>query len=256
MTEGGRVLIADDEETFLFSTVDLLRREGYECEGVMAAKGVLEMLSSKEYDLLVSDIRMPGNFELELIKRVPEIVQGLPVIIVTAYPSVETAVNSIHLRVLAYLVKPLDFDEFLKYVRTGVESSQLNRLFLKARQRLQDWNQNVAAIEEMKSLVPRNGPPLPINYFLKLSYQNITDTLSDIISLTNASGIEREAQAICHLRECPRLNALRRTLVHAIVVLEKTKSAFKSKDLGDLRKQIEETLNETEAAKPGLNSTD
>ncbi len=82
MNERGRILIADDEETFLLSTIDLLRREGYECDGVKDAEAAVEVLSNKAFDLLVSDIRMPGNMELELI----ESVKGLSVIIVTGYP--------------------------------------------------------------------------------------------------------------------------------------------------------------------------
>ena len=112
MTEQGRILIADDEETFLLSTIDLLRREGYECDGVKDAEAAVKVLRSKPFDLLVSDIRMPGNLELELVEAVLESGVGLPVIIVTGYPSVKTAITCLNLRTIAYLVKPLDFDEF------------------------------------------------------------------------------------------------------------------------------------------------
>jgi len=69
MAGTGRVLVADDEETFLFSTADLLRREGFECDCVRNAADASLLLGEKEYDVLIADIRMPGNSKLELSER-------------------------------------------------------------------------------------------------------------------------------------------------------------------------------------------
>ena len=65
MTELGRILFADDEETFLQASCDLLRREGYACDGVPDASAAMQKLAAKKYDLLIADIKMPGNAELE-----------------------------------------------------------------------------------------------------------------------------------------------------------------------------------------------
>jgi CheY-like chemotaxis protein len=61
MTTRGRILLADDEETFLHATADLLRREGYECETVPDAPSALAKVKGSPYDLLISDLEMPGN---------------------------------------------------------------------------------------------------------------------------------------------------------------------------------------------------
>ena len=104
---GARLLLADDEETFRNSISVLLRREGYECDVASSAGEAVERLTEDPYDLLITDLRMPGNTELELLKAAGG---ALPVIIVTAYPSVPTAIEAVRFAVVDYLVKPFDFE--------------------------------------------------------------------------------------------------------------------------------------------------
>ncbi len=148
MADLGRVLIADDEETFLYSTADLLRRKGYQCDCVLDAVTAVEMISKDCYDVLIADINMPGNVELEFIHKLPSIVEGLPVILVTGYPSLDSAIQSIQLPVVAYMVKPIEFDELLKQVQTSIESFRVYRAVHNTRQLLQNWCDNLENIEK------------------------------------------------------------------------------------------------------------
>src|SRR5262249_46967405 len=84
MTQAGRILLADDEETFAESTADLLRRAGYECDTAGEASAAASLLAAAKDDLLIADIRMPGNVELDLLRHVAETQRTLPVILVTA----------------------------------------------------------------------------------------------------------------------------------------------------------------------------
>ncbi len=127
-------------------------------------------------------------------------------------------------------------------MKTAVKSSQLNRDLLKMKQRLQDWNKNLEVIEEKVGLIPRDPSSLATNDFLRFTYQNITDALLDLMCLAKLSEKQTETKDVCHLLNCPRLNSLQETLVETIIVLEKTKSAFKSKDLAELRKKLEEIV--------------
>jgi DNA-binding response OmpR family regulator len=241
----GRILIADDEETFLLSTADLLRREGYDCDCVSDARAAVEMLGRGDYDLLVADIRMPGNPELELIQDVPQMAEGLSVILVTGYPSLRTAIQSIELPVVAYLIKPLDFDQFLTHAKFAVQSSQFYRTFLRIKQRLQDWNQNMNVIGGMLDKTRRSGSSLPFSDFLMLNYQYMVNALSDLMNLTEVIGKQSVPQEICHLLKCPRLSAMGGVLAETIDVLKMTKGSFKSKDLGELRKKLEDFIKGT-----------
>ena len=103
----GRILLADDEATFLSSTADLLRREGFECVTVADGREALAQASQGEFDLLITDLEMPGNSDLELVRRIAESSGGLPVIIQTGYPSVRSAIACVELPVAAYLIKPV-----------------------------------------------------------------------------------------------------------------------------------------------------
>src|SRR5689334_4884686 len=99
----GHILIADDEQTFLDSTADLLRREGYQVQCAPDAPSAVALLRQNSFDLLIADINMPGNPDLELISEVRRSATGLPVILVTGYPSTKTAIHAVQLAVVSYL---------------------------------------------------------------------------------------------------------------------------------------------------------
>ena len=72
MSDQGHILIADDEETFLHATAELLRQEGYTCDCVPDGASAAVWLRDGTYDVLIADIEMPGNQHLELIRDLLE----------------------------------------------------------------------------------------------------------------------------------------------------------------------------------------
>jgi len=228
-----RILIADDEDTFLHSTADLLRREGYECYCASNAIDAAEMLHNDRYDLLISDIKMPGNSQLEFIRELSVISEGMPVILVTAYPSLNSAIQSIQLPVVAYMVKPIDFGQLLTQVQESVTQSSLYRVAYDLRQRLQNSREGLTDV-----LVPKRASSVPVDIFLELTFHNIIGALSDLMHLTESFAKHEVKQEACHLLNCPKLVRLTGALRDAIDVLEKTKNSFKSKELGELRQKL------------------
>ncbi len=221
------------------TTAEILRREGYECDCVSDAKLAAEMLREKEYDVFISDIDMPGNPELELIKDVPSIVDGLPVILVTGHPSVSTAISSIQLPVDAYLVKPFEFEELLEQVISSIARYRTYRVVCSTRQRLGEWQRSIDDIENVMKRDSTEGSPVPINTFFALTLQNIVEALMDLKNLTEKLTMQADEQFACNLLNCSRLDSLKKGLRESANILKKTKGAFKSKELGDLRKRIE-----------------
>ena len=104
----GLILFADDERIVRDGLGGLLERQGFHCLGAATAEEAAEMLRATEFDVMISDIHMPGNAGLELIATVPQIDAGLPVILLTGRPTVATAARSVRLAVAAYLTKPPD----------------------------------------------------------------------------------------------------------------------------------------------------
>jgi len=239
MTDLGRILIADDEETFLRSTADLLRREGYFCDCVANADDGLARLQAEKYDLLISDIKMPGNPDLQFIQRLPEIAPGMPAILVTGYPSRNSAIQAIQLPVVAYMTKPVDFDELLAHVRAGIGKSRLRRAVAQTARRLKYWLQSLEDIEQAFGDKNVGFSPDLLKKVIDLTFDNAAGAMDDIKTITAQAGAY---ELECPFSSCNALETLTQAVEETVKVLEKTKNAFKSKELGALRKKLEEIL--------------
>src|SRR5262249_35089093 len=139
MMEKARILLADDEPTFAEATADLLRREGYDVETAPDGASAIARVRAAPFDLLISDLEMPGNSDLELVKQVAEQSGGLPIIILTGYPSVRSAVACIELPVSAYLVKPVAFEELYSRVTAAVRRFRTYQAMRNTEERLEQW---------------------------------------------------------------------------------------------------------------------
>ena len=245
----GRILIADDEPTFLNATADFLRDEGYECDCALAAAVAAEKLGGNQYDLLISDIKMPGNPKLELINRVQEIARGMPVILVTGYPSVNSAMSAVELPVAAYLLKPLDFDELLSKVETCVQRSQAYRTIHNAHQRLGEWCGELERLETSLCDSVDKASTGSAGAFVELTLRNIAGALADLSRLakvlTKPGRGQEEANAVAWMQLATAQNVVKET----IEVLKNTKGAFKSKQLGQLRRKLQVVVDEWEPAR-------
>jgi DNA-binding response OmpR family regulator len=236
------VLIADDEGVFLDATADLLRQEGYDCDCVGDGPSAAERLRQGSYDVLIADIRMPGNPNLELVEQVGEMLDGLQVILVTGYPSMDSAIKSIRLPVSAYLVKPVDFGELKASVKTAVGRSKIYRSLKETEDHLREWQAKLRGMQEVLHHEPGESDPVPVEAFINVTLHNIILSLAGLKNVTEAVARLTGEHDVCRLVDCPRLNTLGGALKDTIAVLEKTKSSFKSKELGELRRRLEGVL--------------
>lgn len=231
----GRILIADDEPTFLTSTAELLRQEGFTVETVTNAEDALSAIAAQPFDLLITDLEMPGNVDLDLVQQVAHASGGLPIIIVTGFPSVRSAVGCIELPVAAYLVKPVHFPDLLKRVTSSVARFRSYQSMQRAETRLRAYR------DEYESTRPAAGSPQSdVDTFLALTLRNVMGSLTDLEQLGRALAGQTETPPhACQLINCPRGAQLQQAVQDTIDVLEETKSSFKSKALGDLRHRLE-----------------
>lgn len=235
MTSGGHILLADDEPTFLNSTADLLRAEGYTCETVPDGDSALARVKSQQFDLLITDLEMPGNSDLELVKQVAVESGGLPVIILTGYPSVRSAVACIELPVAAYLTKPVSFPALLERVAASVQRFRSWQGMQRVEERLRTWQND---FEHLNKASAKSGAPSP-DVFLSLTLRNVMGSLTDLDHMTRAINNRPVGETPCQLMNCPRGAQLQSAVTETIRVLEETKGAFKSQTLGELRKNLE-----------------
>jgi CheY-like chemotaxis protein len=242
MEAPGHLLIADDEEIFLLSTADLLRQEGFTVDCARNATEARALLAQQAYDVLISDIRMPGNPGLELLKDIPAPSTGLPIILVTGFPSMATALEALGASVLGYLLKPLDFQELLPLVHRGVARHRLQTIAQESAQRFQHWADEMKAFgAEVKAGPPTLGA-IPIHNLMGLVLGNLASSTMDLKRLFEISLQMGEAPGLCGLQDCPRLEGYEAAIREGVATLERTKGAFKSKELGELRKRFESLL--------------
>lgn len=106
-----RILIADDEPLYLRTTTALLQKEGYECVAVPDGESALAALESEPFDLVLTDLNMPGNQNLELLYKQRDRWPDTPLIVVTGAPSLPSAIESLRLGIADYLLKPVRFPD-------------------------------------------------------------------------------------------------------------------------------------------------
>lgn len=230
----GRILLADDEPTFLNSTADLLRREGYVCDTVSDGVSALARVEANPYDLLITDLEMPGNSDLGLVRAIAASRGGLPVLVITGVPSVRSAMACVELPVAAYLLKPVVFGDLLPRVETAVSRFRSWQAMQQAEQRLTEWRRDYEHLAN-----GAGAPGTGIDVFLSLTLRNVMGSLTDLQQLGRALSGKPVEEHPCQLLNCPRGAQLQEAVRETIRVLEETKHAFKSKALGELRHKLE-----------------
>ena len=104
------VLIVEDEAIMRESLRDWLKDEGYEVETAEEGEEALEKIGKKEFSVAVLDLRLPGKDGLQVLKEATEKDPKLKGIVITAYPSIETAVTAMKMGAVNYIVKPFTPD--------------------------------------------------------------------------------------------------------------------------------------------------
>jgi CheY-like chemotaxis protein len=244
MSEIGKILIADDEEVARESTAELLRTEGYDVTCAVDAFEASRALKDSNVDLLVADIRMPGNTNLEFVQSLPSVAPGMPVLLITGYPTLESAIASVRLPVVGYLVKPFEVPELLTMVRSAVEYARVSRSVRLTKERLTAWQTDLESALARPALGARLHSSTSVGAFMEMARENLMGTIHDLIRVAQVLSGSAASFEVCHLMNCPRLDNYETAIREAIRVLERTKNAFKSKDLGELRKALEKSLED------------
>jgi DNA-binding NtrC family response regulator len=140
----GRILIVEDDREMARFLDQLLRDEGYAVEIAYDGPGALEMVGQCRFDLIISDLMMPRMKGTELIRQLKENESEVPVLVITAFGTIENAVEAMKAGALHYITKPFRTDEFLLHVQRALENyrlhDELDRLRTQVRGRYQFEN--------------------------------------------------------------------------------------------------------------------
>src|SRR5688572_5664746 len=141
MRRTGTILVIDDEEIMREILEALLTREGYQVRMAASGEEGLEIARSTTFDAAIVDVMMPGMDGIATLEELRKLDEDLPVLMITAFASVETAIAAMKRGAFDYITKPFKNDEVLIVARNAVERRQLISENTALRQTLQAQSQ-------------------------------------------------------------------------------------------------------------------
>jgi two-component system response regulator HydG len=132
------ILIVDDESSHRQMLEVVLSDEGYEIQQADDGRTAIEAVEGRFYDLILMDIRMHRIGGIEALKKIKEISPGIPIIMMTAYSSVNTAIDALKSGAYDYLTKPLDIEELKLLINKTLRHSNLEKENLYLKEQLGD----------------------------------------------------------------------------------------------------------------------
>lgn len=118
------VLLVDDDESLLRLMTIRLKGEGYNVQSAGSGNEALKLLSNQNFDVVLSDLRMPGLDGISLFEQIMALKKDVPVILMTAHGTISDAVEATQRGVFGFLTKPIDHDELRKLLAKAVSQSQ------------------------------------------------------------------------------------------------------------------------------------
>ncbi|MCK5422427.1 MAG: sigma-54-dependent Fis family transcriptional regulator, partial [Deltaproteobacteria bacterium] len=147
-----RILVVDDEKIIRDGCSRILVREGYAVFTAESGEEALERFDLEPFDLVLLDVKMPGLGGIEALTRLKEMDPGLTILIITGYPSIETAVKAIKLGAYDYVTKPFTPDVLRIAVSRALERKSLVTENQHLRQQLSMKNEDDTIIGQSESM--------------------------------------------------------------------------------------------------------
>ena len=150
-----KILIVDDEKIIRESLSYILKKEGYDVEEAENGLAAHEMLLKNSYDLVVTDLEMPGMKGIELLEKIKQLNIQTSVIIITAFGSLNTAISALRNGASDYILKPVEFDEIILKIKKLFDVKNLlleNRILRNEIQRNYDFENIIGKSPAIKKI--------------------------------------------------------------------------------------------------------
>lgn len=148
MTNSGRVLIVEDEQAALKNLQHVMKKEGYDVTGTLSGTHAIELLEEREFDLVLTDLRMEKVDGIKVLERTKQLHPETEVILITAYASIPSAVETMKKGAFDYIDKPFRLDDVRKVVSSAIERVRLRRENLELRQQVEKYEGKVKVITQ------------------------------------------------------------------------------------------------------------
>jgi DNA-binding NtrC family response regulator len=186
------ILIVDDEESVRDSLYNWFIEDGYHVEYAENAKKALSMLENEGFDIILADIKMPGMDGLEMLRRIKLLKSDSIVIVMTAFATVDTAVQALKDGAFDYVTKPFDPDDLSHLIRNASKQIVLS-------EENENLKQKVVSLENVEDLI---GKSEAIEKVLK-EIESVAQSNSSVV-ITGESGTGKELVARAIHSNSPR----------------------------------------------------
>ena len=132
-----KILVVDDEVNMLQLFRKVMPKEGYQVTTVETAEEALKVIGTTLFDLVISDLALPGINGIDLFKAIQKDYPNLPFILITAYGTVESAVKAMKLGVYDYICKPFQMDELKIIIKKALHQEELQREVTRLRRQIE-----------------------------------------------------------------------------------------------------------------------
>ncbi len=189
-----KVLIVDDDSSIRNMLTIVLKKAGYDVTSSENGYIALDKLAKENFDLIISDIKMPGIHGIELLKRIKATHPEIPVIMITAYASANDAVEAMKLGAEDYITKPFNIDELKLIIDKAIYKKDIERENIELKSRLTEK-------ERFENIVGKNHKMLKIYDLINTISQTDSTVL---VSGESGTGKELIARAIHNKSERAR----------------------------------------------------
>ncbi len=219
----------------------MLQDAGYVVDTAESLCCAEELLERRQYDLMIIGIEAEVGEWFDLIEYVREKRTGIPIVVMAAEPSVDTAVKCIELSVACLLPKAAPQIEVLEKIRSILSDSHHLRAVLRIRRQLETCAAdlaNVAGANRFRGHVHPDGT----RRIPAATLRALSGCLEELVMLESEATHTNPAARYCELLQCPVWRCHRNAIHDCILLLHETKRRFKSKELAQVRQTLEELM--------------
>lgn len=189
MKSKGKILVIDDEKSMNDILSILIEEEGYEATSAYDGKEGLEIIRKDIFDIVITDIRMPYHDGFEMLRTVREVSPDTIVLMITAYGTMEDAIEAMKLGAYDYIHKPFKIDEIRLIIKNALEKRILSR-------QVKTLRSQIAQTYRLDNIIGKS----PKMQEILMSLPKVAETNSNVL-VTGESGCGKEliAHAVHHL---------------------------------------------------------
>lgn len=241
MTGQAKILVIEDDELYAQVLSERITAAGHDVVVAGDAAGAGDQLGRTTFDAIVADLHLPDT-DGRLSDALLDAAAGTPIVLMTGSPTIESALQAMQRHAFSYHVKPFDLSVFVENVEQAVLHGRLQARVNESRRRYQSVEEQLDALRQVSGQIDGRDIDQSIRDYLRLLLGSGIESMAEALDVLRVMEQDRLSHPVRRLSRHPEAEMFRAAVEQTVAVLEKTKNSFKSKELADLRRQLELAL--------------